>query len=81
MVNNPFEDVRVTRKDERRFQEIAGTWNHLQNSLNMLSEDDLVKLLRWELDNGRRIHMLNRIKSRHNRIRDQRERGELFGLV
>jgi hypothetical protein len=76
--NNPFLEATVTRRDARKFQEVGKSWNVLQNTLNVLDEETLVKMLKWEMDNQRRIHFLNRIKSRHNRLRDQRERRELF---
>jgi hypothetical protein len=78
MANNPFLDVTLTKKDRAYFQDVAASWNVLQNYLMTLDEETLVKLMRWELDNDRRIHFLNRIKSRHGRLRDQRERKELF---
>ena len=78
MTNNPFIEVRVTNTDRKRFEQIAHSWNELQNHLGVMTEDELVKLIRWELDTYNRIHVLNRVKGRHNRLRDQRERNELF---
>jgi hypothetical protein len=79
-VNNPF----LSRKynpnadDIAYFEDIAYSWNRLQNVLSMLDEVTLIKMYQWEMDNARRIHFLNRIKSRHTRLRDQRERAEIF---
>ena len=78
MANNPFMTAEVSKEEERYFKDVAASWNILQNSLTHIEEDMLVKLFRWEMDNQRRVHLLNRIKSRHNRLRDQRERKELF---
>lgn len=74
-----FGGVYLTNRDKRIFERIAATWNILQNQINTMDEDTLAKLLIWELENKRRIYFLNRIKSRHNRVRDNRERQELFG--
>lgn len=76
-----FDKVRLTRANKREFEQMAATWNVLQNQINSMDEDTLAKLLIWELENKQRIHFLNRIKSRHNRVRDIRERQELFGDV
>lgn len=77
--SNPLLDTPLTRGDRKRFDEIAHSWNTLQNHLNGMDEADLAKLFKWENEGQRRIHLLNRIKSRHNRVRDQREREEIFG--
>ena len=81
LANNIFlsRSARPTAEDVKRFEDIAYSWNTLQNVLQGLDEKALVKLFRWEFDNEHRIHILNRIKSRHNRVRDQRERLEIFG--
>jgi hypothetical protein len=47
--------------------------------LNTLDEETLAKLMHWELNGQRRFYVINRIKSRHNRLRDMRERTELLG--
>lgn len=76
-----FGNVRLTRKDKAWFNDIAKSWGHLQNYLYDLTEEDLVKMMRWELDGPKRLYHINRIKGRHNRLRDQRERSEiLIGL-
>jgi hypothetical protein len=77
-VSNPILEARVTRSDAERFDEIAGTWNKLQLYLDVLTENDLCKLLNWEINNQRRLYIINRVKSRHNRLRDARERHELL---
>lgn len=71
-------DVKVTRSDRIQFNKIGSSWNVLMNHINALDETTLVKMLRWELDDRRRMFVLNRLKSRHNRLRDARERAELF---
>jgi hypothetical protein len=75
-MSNPIIDADLRPADAKRFAEIAGTWNRLQLHLDTLDEEDLCKLMKWELTNQRRLHVLNRVKSRYNRIRDSRERAE-----
>jgi hypothetical protein len=77
-MNNPFIDVVVTKSEASRFAEIASTWNVLQNYIGRLDEDELARLLRWELDNQRRMYVINKIKARHSRLRDSRERKEIL---
>ena len=75
---NPFEEIKLSKRDKIECRRIASTWNALSNLINTLDEETLVKLVRWELDGRRRMFVLNRLKSRHNRQRDIRERTELF---
>jgi hypothetical protein len=72
-----FDGVRLRAEDNARFEEIASTWNVLQNHISSLDEDTLLKLLLWELEGNRRMYFVNRIKARHNRLRDARERSEM----
>jgi hypothetical protein len=77
-MNNPFLEAAVSKAEAARFKEIAGTWNILQNYIGRLEEDELAKLLKWELNNQRRMYVINKIKSRHSRLRDTRERKEIL---
>ena len=78
-MNNPFTDpIKITKAEKAKFEELAHSWNTLQNVISSLDEETLVKLYHWERDGHNRIHLLNRLKSKHNRVRDTRERREVL---
>ena len=78
---NPFlsKRNRPAHSDNRKFQKILSSWQSLHFYINALDENTLIQLFIWERERQNRIYILNRLKARHGRLRDARERNEIFG--
>jgi hypothetical protein len=79
---NPFLSRRARPKpgEEEQFAKILSSWHTLQSYMPMLDEDTLVRIFYFEKNYKNRMPLLNRLKARHNRLRDMRERSEIFGV-
>ena len=53
-------------------------WRSLAASLNTLSEDEIKKVLDFEMDNQRRPSIVRRLHQRFSILRSARERAELM---
>lgn len=77
-MNNPFLTAQLTRRERGRFALMAKNWSTLYLHLPSLSEEELAKMVHWELQNKRRTHILTRSIARFNSLRVTRERQEIF---
>jgi hypothetical protein len=78
---NPFMSRRAnpTKEEEEKFAEILSSWHSLQSFMPALDEQTLIRMFNFERRHKNRMALLNRLKARHNRLRDLRERAEIFG--
>jgi hypothetical protein len=56
-------------------------WRSLAATLNTLSEDEIKKVLDFEMDNQRRPSIVRRLHQRFAMLRSARERAELMDRI
>ena len=73
--------VRVSKDRLAELETYCSNWMHLSVFMSDLQEDELLKLLYLEAKGKGRIRMMDRIFSRHNNIRRQCERAEVYAAM
>jgi len=53
-------------------------WVKINERLNSFTEEELRKMILLELQTQQRFHILHRLKRRYDRVRSDRERGEML---
>ena len=71
----------VTHRDEVRLGMINGNWMKIHANLPGLSEAEVAKLIVLEINGRRSLTVLDRLMTRFNALRRDREREELIDVL
>lgn len=71
--------VKYSKAEAVQLDHQLRNWSYLHIELaNITEEDWLLKMIKYELDNKGRVQIITRLKTRHNKMRDKRERQEIL---
>lgn len=80
-----LERVKITKGDRIKYLPILSNWITLSEKIqqeDFENEEILLKLIALEVLTKKRVQIIYRLKSRYNRIRNQREMNEIMkGMV
>jgi len=69
--------IKLTDREKVRYADLSSNWLKVNSRLHSFTESDIRKMLVLELSTYQRLHMLHRLKRRHDRLRAVRERKEM----
>ena len=68
----------LSKSDKNYFTDITSNWLKINARLNDFTEEEIKKMILLELQGHQRLHILHRLKRRYDRVRGDRERGEML---
>lgn len=79
-----LEGIELSKKEEKDISTKLKTWHTFVASITDMSEDYLLKAMSYEISQACRINIIDRLRTRYNKVRALRELRELeesLGLV
>jgi len=65
--------------EAQAYEKTMSNWSYLALELpQIMSEEVLLKMVRFEMETKQRVYIIDRLLSRHNSIRNRRERAEFL---
>jgi len=81
MMSPPFDNVNIRLRDRKYFSSITKNVNDFMLHSRTLTEDQLIKLIMWEVQGERRSSIINRARAKFNRLRNDRETQEMIDIM
>lgn len=75
-----FNNINIAQREVVEIEERLSNWVKLSESLEQLTELQLLKYLYVEKITRKRLYILTRLKSRFNVVRNERENNEIMNL-
>lgn len=71
--------IEYTKLDKSRFGPLLKNWSYLQLFLGSIKDEtELLKMIKYELDTKGRVQIIERIRTRFNKVRSEREKLEVL---